>query len=106
MRTDSDSEVLLNVLADEVHRAHQRCLQVSRKYWASAGWEVNTRCTGPSSRSSRRQLENGLIMHKTLCYSQPADERIAIRNALGQAGAFTVHVQGRGLMAAAVGGHS
>ncbi|PSC75748.1 Amidophosphoribosyltransferase [Micractinium conductrix] len=26
MRTDSDSEVLLNVLADEIHRAHQRCL--------------------------------------------------------------------------------
>jgi amidophosphoribosyltransferase len=30
MRTDSDSEVLLNVLADEVHRAHQRCLQSGR----------------------------------------------------------------------------
>ncbi len=28
LRTDSDSEVLLNILADEVHRAHQRCLQV------------------------------------------------------------------------------
>eukprot|EP00195_Chlamydomonas_chlamydogama_P011123 CAMPEP_0202893048 /NCGR_PEP_ID=MMETSP1392-20130828/2691_1 /ASSEMBLY_ACC=CAM_ASM_000868 /TAXON_ID=225041 /ORGANISM="Chlamydomonas chlamydogama, Strain SAG 11-48b" /LENGTH=566 /DNA_ID=CAMNT_0049577231 /DNA_START=215 /DNA_END=1915 /DNA_ORIENTATION=- len=27
LRTDSDSEVLLNILADEVHRAHQRCLQ-------------------------------------------------------------------------------
>lgn len=26
LRTDSDSEVLLNVLADEIHRAHQRCL--------------------------------------------------------------------------------
>ncbi|KAK9863324.1 hypothetical protein WJX84_002936 [Apatococcus fuscideae] len=26
MRTGSDSEVLLNVLADEIHRAHQRCL--------------------------------------------------------------------------------
>ncbi|KAK9916686.1 hypothetical protein WJX75_005805 [Coccomyxa subellipsoidea] len=26
LRTDSDSEVLLNVLADEVHRAHQRCM--------------------------------------------------------------------------------
>ncbi|KAL6773676.1 hypothetical protein ACKKBG_A22070 [Auxenochlorella protothecoides x Auxenochlorella symbiontica] len=26
MRTSSDSEVLLNVLADEIHRAHQRCL--------------------------------------------------------------------------------
>lgn len=26
MKTDSDSEVLLNVLADEIHRAHQRCL--------------------------------------------------------------------------------
>jgi len=26
MRTESDSEVLLNVLADEVHRAHQKCL--------------------------------------------------------------------------------
>jgi amidophosphoribosyltransferase len=26
LRTGSDSEVLLNVLADEVHRAHQRCL--------------------------------------------------------------------------------
>ena len=29
LRTDSDSEVLLNVLADEVHRAHQRCLQTT-----------------------------------------------------------------------------
>ncbi len=28
MRTTSDSEVLLNVLADEVHRAHQNCLNV------------------------------------------------------------------------------
>lgn len=27
LRTDSDSEVLLNVLADEIHRAHQRCIQ-------------------------------------------------------------------------------
>lgn len=27
LRTNSDSEVLLNVLADEIHRAHQRCLQ-------------------------------------------------------------------------------
>jgi amidophosphoribosyltransferase len=27
MRTESDSEVLLNILADEVHRAHQRCIQ-------------------------------------------------------------------------------
>ncbi|KAA6427811.1 MAG: amidophosphoribosyltransferase [Trebouxia sp. A1-2] len=27
LRTDSDSEVLLNVLADEIHRAHQRCCQ-------------------------------------------------------------------------------
>lgn len=26
LRTTSDSEVLLNVLADEIHRAHQRCL--------------------------------------------------------------------------------
>jgi amidophosphoribosyltransferase len=26
LRTQSDSEVLLNVLADEVHRAHQRCM--------------------------------------------------------------------------------
>ncbi|GAB4817999.1 hypothetical protein N2152v2_005045 [Parachlorella kessleri] len=26
LRTDSDSEVLLNILADEIHRAHQRCL--------------------------------------------------------------------------------
>jgi amidophosphoribosyltransferase len=26
LRTSSDSEVLLNVLADEIHRAHQRCL--------------------------------------------------------------------------------
>jgi amidophosphoribosyltransferase len=26
LRTNSDSEVLLNVLADEIHRAHQRCL--------------------------------------------------------------------------------
>jgi amidophosphoribosyltransferase len=25
--TSSDSELLLNVLADEIHRAHQRCLQ-------------------------------------------------------------------------------
>eukprot|EP00798_Chlamydomonas_sp_ICE-L_P021025 gene21025-27892_t len=29
LRTDSDSEVLLNILADEVHRAHQRCLQTT-----------------------------------------------------------------------------
>jgi len=29
LRTSSDSEVLLNVLADEVHRAHQRCLQTT-----------------------------------------------------------------------------
>jgi len=29
MRTKSDSEVLLNVLADEVHRAHQACLRDS-----------------------------------------------------------------------------
>lgn len=29
LRTDSDSEVLLNVLADEIHRAHQRCLMES-----------------------------------------------------------------------------
>ncbi|KAJ9512476.1 hypothetical protein QJQ45_018769 [Haematococcus lacustris] len=29
LRTDSDSELLLNVLADEVHRAHQRCLQTT-----------------------------------------------------------------------------
>lgn len=29
MRTSSDSEVLLNILADEVHRAHQRCLQTT-----------------------------------------------------------------------------
>jgi len=29
MRTDSDSEVLLNVLADEIHRAHQRCLSTT-----------------------------------------------------------------------------
>lgn len=28
MRTESDSEVLLNILADEIHRAHQRCVQV------------------------------------------------------------------------------
>lgn len=27
MRTDSDSEVLLNILADEIHRAHQRCVR-------------------------------------------------------------------------------
>lgn len=33
LRTDSDSEVLLNILADEVHRAHQRCLQVSSRVW-------------------------------------------------------------------------
>lgn len=26
LRTQSDSEVLLNVLADEIHRAHQRCM--------------------------------------------------------------------------------
>lgn len=25
LRTTSDSEVLLNVFADEIHRAHQRC---------------------------------------------------------------------------------
>ncbi|KAK9814073.1 hypothetical protein WJX72_000317 [[Myrmecia] bisecta] len=30
MKTDSDSEVLLNVLADEIHRAHQRCITESR----------------------------------------------------------------------------
>eukprot|EP00798_Chlamydomonas_sp_ICE-L_P028271 gene28271-31376_t len=29
LRTDSDSEVLLNILANEVHRAHQRCLQTT-----------------------------------------------------------------------------
>ncbi|KAG1656531.1 hypothetical protein FOA52_005557 [Chlamydomonas sp. UWO 241] len=29
LRTSSDSEVLLNVLADEIHRAHQRCLQTT-----------------------------------------------------------------------------
>ncbi|KAG2423720.1 hypothetical protein HXX76_015110 [Chlamydomonas incerta] len=29
LRTESDSEVLLNILADEVHRAHQRCLQTT-----------------------------------------------------------------------------
>lgn len=27
LRTSSDSEVLLNVFADEIHRAHQRCVQ-------------------------------------------------------------------------------
>lgn len=26
LRTESDSEVLLNILADEIHRAHQKCL--------------------------------------------------------------------------------
>jgi len=29
LRTGSDSEVMLNILADEIHRAHQRCLQDS-----------------------------------------------------------------------------
>ncbi len=29
LRTSSDSEVLLNILADEIHRAHQRCLQTT-----------------------------------------------------------------------------
>jgi len=29
LRTESDSEVLLNVLADEIHRSHQRCLQTT-----------------------------------------------------------------------------
>ena len=29
MRTTSDSEVLLNVLADEIHRAHQRCVNAA-----------------------------------------------------------------------------
>lgn len=26
LRTESDSEVLLNIFADEIHRAHQRCI--------------------------------------------------------------------------------
>jgi amidophosphoribosyltransferase len=28
MKTDSDSEVLLNILADEIHRSHQACINV------------------------------------------------------------------------------
>lgn len=61
LRTDSDSEVLLNILADEVHRAHQRCLQVcvlTEGACVLACWLVDNRW-GPRWRTGVVALDGG-----------------------------------------------
>ena len=63
LRTPSDSEVLLNVFADEIHRAHQRCItehpqmdpnERKMQFVQEAGQELMqvcscSRCTAPLS---------------------------------------------------------
>lgn len=70
LKTDSDSEVLLNIFADEIHRAHQRFVQVK----AGGGGVQGSKGKGASGlnriagRSAAGQADNLCRDHGALCW--------------------------------------